>query len=147
MSNALALGRFGHHPNPADDFCVEVEEIIAIHKDRELRFPNPDDASLDERVRRAMDFTVGGNEHAVHAKQLLREVARKMEEAEQAVIDIVRNAMRDAWNEICADTGCRPSDLERRGNKTYFTPHHWAALTGAYVARALRTQGIQKAER
>lgn len=46
MSDTQTLGRFGHHPDPAIDFCVEVEEIEAIWTDRHLQFPNPDDATL-----------------------------------------------------------------------------------------------------
>lgn len=61
------------------------------------------------------------------------------------VTEIVREAMRDAWNDICADSGHRPSDLSRAGNKTYFEPRTWATLTGNMVAVALREHGFQKA--
>jgi hypothetical protein len=68
------LGRFGHHPDPANDFCVEVEEIQSIAEDRKIGFANPDDASLEGRIFRAMQFNVGGDEIAVKAKALLREI-------------------------------------------------------------------------
>jgi hypothetical protein len=68
------LGRFGHHPDPANDFCVEVEEIQSIAEDRKIGFANPDDASLEGRIFRAMQFNVGGDEGAVSAKALLREI-------------------------------------------------------------------------
>jgi hypothetical protein len=68
------LGRFGHHPDPANDICVEVEEIQSIAEDRKIGFANPDDASLEGRIFRAMQFNVGGDEIAVKAKALLREI-------------------------------------------------------------------------
>ena len=68
------LGRFGHHPDPAIDFCVEVEEIQAIAEDRKIGFANPDNFKLEDRIFRAMQFNVGGDENAVSAKALLREI-------------------------------------------------------------------------
>jgi hypothetical protein len=69
-----ALGRFSHHPDPAIDFCIEVEEIAAIAWDRKHGIANPDDASLSDRIFRAMQFRVGGDEGALRAKAQLREV-------------------------------------------------------------------------
>lgn len=60
------------------------------------------------------------------------------------IVEIVSNAMRDAWNDICADSGHRPRDLYRRGNKTFFEPSTWADLTGQMVATALVKAGFQK---
>lgn len=67
-------GRFGHHPDPAIDYCVEVEEIEAIWTDRCNKFANPDDASLESRVQRAMMFKVGGDLHAINAKDRVRNI-------------------------------------------------------------------------
>jgi hypothetical protein len=69
-----SLARFGHHPDPAIDFCVEVEEIQSIVHDRSIGFGNPDDATLGDRIFRAMQFNVGGDEGAVRAKALLRQI-------------------------------------------------------------------------
>lgn len=66
------LGRFGHHPNPAIDFCVEVEELMAVGTDRKLGVANPEDSTLERRVARAMVFRVGGDPSAVDAKVELR---------------------------------------------------------------------------
>lgn len=39
----------------------------------------------------------------------------------------VDEAMQDAWNDICSDTGCHPLDLEHgRGKHLTFKPNHWA---------------------
>lgn len=39
----------------------------------------------------------------------------------------IDEAMRDAWNEICADTGFHPLDIKRtKGQPISFTPGHWA---------------------
>lgn len=70
------LGRFEHHPDPAIDFCVEVEEIQSIAHDRSIGFANPDDSALEDRIFRAMQFNVGGDANAVNAKALLREIER-----------------------------------------------------------------------
>ena len=72
------LARFDHHPDPAIDFCVEVEELQSIAWDRAHGLSNPDDAELEERVAFAMQFRVGGDEGAVNAKGLLRSISRSI---------------------------------------------------------------------
>lgn len=70
------LGRFGHHPDPAIDFCVEVEEIQAMACNRKIGFdPEP---TLDRRIDQAMQFRVGGDPIAVAAKGMLRDVEREI---------------------------------------------------------------------
>ena len=75
-------------------------------------------------------------DHAKSRKLTLR--SKPSTTPDDVIVTIVREAMRDAWNDICADSGHRPRDLERRGNKTYFEPSTWAALTGEMVAARLR---------
>lgn len=39
----------------------------------------------------------------------------------------VDEAMQDAWNDICTDTGCHPLDVEHgKGKHLTFRPNHWA---------------------
>jgi hypothetical protein len=68
------LGRFGHHPDPAIDFCVEVEAIESEHLNIQIGFTNgtPTADELRRRVDRAMSFRVGGDLNAIEAKRLLR---------------------------------------------------------------------------
>lgn len=73
MTTELKLGRFGHHPDPAIDFCVEVEEIQSIYTDQTLGLRD-DHAILDARIARAMQFRVGGTVDASVAKAILREI-------------------------------------------------------------------------
>jgi hypothetical protein len=61
---------FGHHPEPATDFCVEVEAIEAEITDRAAGLPVTMD--LGARIERAMQFKVGGSAAAVVAKADLR---------------------------------------------------------------------------
>lgn len=68
------LGRFGHHPDPAIDFCVEVEELMGIATDRRLGVANLDDDTLESRVDLAMQFRVGGDRGAIDAKGELRAI-------------------------------------------------------------------------
>jgi len=68
------VAKFGHHPDPATDFCVEVEALLGEIENRRIGFENgtPNQAELDQRIERAMSFRVGGDPHAVMAKQQLR---------------------------------------------------------------------------
>lgn len=71
------LGQFGHHPNPAIDFCVEVEELQGITFNIGIGFDQLTRQVIN-RFCDALDFRVGGDEHAVNAKRLLWECADKL---------------------------------------------------------------------
>jgi hypothetical protein len=77
-SRASDLARFGHHPDPAIDFCVEVEELESIAEKARLGLAGfgheEDRAGFDARVEKALDFRVGGDEQAVAAKGVLRQL-------------------------------------------------------------------------
>lgn len=46
----------------------------------------------------------------------------------------VATAMREAWDDICSDTGCHPVDIEHLGGtKLQFNPNHWARFTAMYL--------------
>lgn len=90
-------GMFGHHPDPAIDFCVEVEEIEAIWIDRCNKFANPDDPSLESRVRRAMMFKVGGDIHAINAKDRVRKIDADLGEEEITRIVRMQAAASDLY--------------------------------------------------
>lgn len=61
---------FGHHPEPAVDFCPEVDAIEQEIIDRKAGLPPTMD--LGARIERAMQFKVGGDSKAVAAKRDLR---------------------------------------------------------------------------
>ena len=68
--------RFDHHPDPAIDFCIEVEEIIAMAYNRHIGFdPEP---TLDARIERAMSFRVGGDLGCINAKATLRQIEHEV---------------------------------------------------------------------
>lgn len=51
----------------------------------------------------------------------------------------VAEAMQDAWNDICTDTGCHPVDIEQggkagKGVELTFQPRHWARFTAARLS-------------
>lgn len=71
-----AVGRFGHHPDPAIDFEVEVEELTAIVTDVKLGLRPKDE--IEPRLSQAMLFRVGGVPSAVAAKDKLREVEHNL---------------------------------------------------------------------
>lgn len=72
------LGRFGHHPDPAMDFCVEVEILEGLVHDVECRIEPL--SSVKQRVERAMTFTVGGDLNAISAKSILRHLEKRLKE-------------------------------------------------------------------
>ena len=72
-----ALGRFNHHPDPAIDFCIEVEELQAISIDIALGLASKfERQSFGDRLFNAMSFRVGGDEGAIAAKAMLRELEK-----------------------------------------------------------------------
>ncbi len=55
--------KFDHHPDPAIDFCVEVEELQGMAYNRSVGFdPEPD---LDRRLEKALTFRVAAEEAAI----------------------------------------------------------------------------------
>ncbi|NII53540.1 hypothetical protein [Luteibacter sp. SG786] len=89
------LGRFGHHPDPAMDFCVEAECLIGELYNARVGFEkgSPSREDLDRRVSAALSFVVGGDTFAVRAKQQLR-AALAQPKPEQAVGDGVAKPWR-----------------------------------------------------
>jgi hypothetical protein len=80
MSEQLA--RFGHHPDPADDYCVEVECLLGMECNRQVGFdPEPD---LERRVTRALDFKAGGSPYALVAREQLLLLAERLEDQRAA---------------------------------------------------------------
>lgn len=71
-----ALGRFGHHPDPAIDFEYEVECCENDAYDLRSSTHYSDRRKLLVRIDRAMSFRVGGDESCISAKQSLRELER-----------------------------------------------------------------------
>ena len=47
----------------------------------------------------------------------------------------VAEAMRDAWNTICSDTGCHPLDIKHQGKELFFEPGHWVDLIALFLGR------------
>lgn len=73
--DVIALGRFDHHPDPATDFCVEVEAIEGELRNLQLGLDHaPKPADLLRRINLALEFKTGGDEGAVKAKGALREI-------------------------------------------------------------------------
>lgn len=71
----VALIEFGHHADPAIDFCLEVERIEAEIRDQ-VAGAAPQ-FNVSARIQRAMEFRVGGDPRAVKAKASLRRLESK----------------------------------------------------------------------
>lgn len=63
---------FGNHPDPAIDFCIEVDGIEGLAAD--YRAGLEARQSVEDRIFKAMQFRVGGDEKAVAAKAHLRKI-------------------------------------------------------------------------
>jgi len=81
MTEVVPLGRYGHNPDPAIDFLVEIEEIEAIAESARLGLcgfgHEKDRETLDNRIWSALEFRVGGDEACVVAKEAARKLARE----------------------------------------------------------------------
>lgn len=66
----MELGRFGHHPDPAVDFEVEVDVLEGAVADWKAGLEERSD--VERRIFMAMMFRVGGVDRAVIAKNKLR---------------------------------------------------------------------------
>lgn len=73
------LSRFGHHPDPAIDYCAEVDVIEGLVAD--VRAGLESRKAVEDRIFRASMFKVGGDERAVMAR-------RKLLAAENAVTQL-----------------------------------------------------------
>lgn len=78
MQTTEKLGRFDHHPNPAIDFCTEVDAIegMLCELGNGVR---TDRAEVNRRIDLAMTFRVGGDEGAVAAMGKLRLIAATLD--------------------------------------------------------------------
>ncbi|NEI60969.1 hypothetical protein [Rhizobium leguminosarum] len=100
------LGRFGHHPDPAIDFEVEVETIQGSLYDVTHGVDHSTTiGEIRNRIAKAMEFSVGGDAGAVAAKQMLRGL--EMEAAKHAPSPPQRAPVTDEefeqWAKLRAD--------------------------------------------
>lgn len=82
MNTIERLGRFNHHPDPAIDFCIEVESLQGRLRSARLGIAKPGEAPeciscIKADIQRALEFTTGGDPNAIDAKWLLRELERE----------------------------------------------------------------------
>lgn len=71
-----SMGRFNHHPDPAIDFCIEVEVIEGMAYDYSVGLAER--GPLADRIFTAMQFRVGGDPCAVEAKATLRQIEQRI---------------------------------------------------------------------
>lgn len=58
----------------------------------------------------------------------------------EAIIEAVKDAMTDAWADICSDTGCWPADLKRVGKspvRLEYRPAIWTESTAEMAANRI----------
>lgn len=67
------VSRFGHHADPVQDYCIEVDAIVAL-----CAASGPITLELLDRCAKALDFRVGGDRVAMVAKETLRGATDKL---------------------------------------------------------------------
>jgi hypothetical protein len=98
------LGRFGLHPDPAIDFCTEVDALEGVFYDVEHSVFSEEDLpyrmeEMEFRLNRAIEFNVGGDKNSVRAKEKLRVLYERynifFNEKMQAKFDKFKQAVED----------------------------------------------------
>lgn len=115
MSTIEKLGRFGHHPDPAIDFCVEVEVIEGEAANISVGFTNgtPSVGDLLKRAERALEFRVGGDLNCIDAKQTLRRVVDGLSPARSDNFPNSFQSRVHPWMLACFGSEIASDKLER----------------------------------
>ena len=72
----MKLQRFGHHPEPSGDFCIEVEALEGLIYNFNVGIEN-NKLLITERIKKALQFRTGGCLLACQAKTILRKLEQK----------------------------------------------------------------------
>lgn len=132
----LKVGRFGHHPEPAIDFCIEVEALEGHLFDAKHGIGKPGheprrvDDDFRRRVSDAMYFIVGGDQIAITAKATLRSIYTQVQD----------EAGSPAIKAIAAE---RARQIEKEG----WSPEHDDNHSRGELARAAACYALQAAQR
>lgn len=108
--NTEILGRFGHHPDPAIDYAIEVDVIEGLVEDCKAGLEKRE--AVEERIARAMQFRVGGTVLGISAKQALRDAEAKLKTSCcQRMAEALKKKSVEAMNQGfavvgCCDSGC-----------------------------------------
>jgi hypothetical protein len=121
-------------PNGLTFMAVQIAEAI---DDAAREQCESNDAEI-ERMGEELDaYLMDGSSAADRIASLSAENER-LRKALEAAPSVVKSAMETAWNEICADTGCHPLDIEHgKGKHLIFVPRHWAQAAGDTTREAL----------
>lgn len=101
----VKVGRFGHHPEPAVDFCIEVEALEGHLFDARhgIGKPGHEPRKIDDdflrRVSKAMEFIVGGDQIAIAAKATLRALSAQVQDVAGLSVWEGWDKSRDFWSE------------------------------------------------
>ncbi len=141
-AKAAGLGKFGHHPDPAIDFEIEVESLHARLIDAKggISKPGTDPETVVaalEDIERAMTFRVGGDPSAVRAKQMIRDLEA---DAKQAVQPAAPEGQQEAvaWQHIPNCGVDRESKMVHVTGKVFCDPCI-APLVAALNAASIET--------
>ena len=90
----------------------------------------------------AVRLTAGATDPVANFRQRLRQGAEAPAEVQQGVAGekieaIIKEQMREWWDDICSDTGCHPLDFERRGKTLWYDARHWTEAVAKYSAQAI----------
>lgn len=153
LDEPLRVGRFGHHPEPAIDFCIEVEALEGHLFDAKhgIGKPGHEPRGVDDDFRRrvsdAMDFIVGGDRIAIAAKATLRSISAQVQDLADSpaikaiVAERARQIEKEGWSPehddehtdgslaLAAGSYCesaaRPKILARKSAGAFAIPKLW----------------------
>jgi hypothetical protein len=74
------IAKFGHHPDPDIDYCIEADYIIGEWYSLKAShaYETPLRAVVEGRIAEALKVNVVGTQHALGAKTILRKIAEEM---------------------------------------------------------------------
>lgn len=134
----VKTSRFGHHPEPAIDFCIEVEALEGHLFDAKHGIGKPGheprkvDDDFRRRVSNAMDFIVGGDQIAIAAKATLRALSAQVQEVAEEV--------KEAATEVISAHECGMLRQTSWWQNAAFLLAQYVMKTGDYAAPAAKLE-------
>lgn len=84
-----------------------------------------------------LEYAADEIERLQQSPSLHREPIEADREAAERIAAIIKEQMREWWDDICSDTGCHPLDFERRGKALWYDARHWTEAVAKYSAEAI----------
>jgi hypothetical protein len=123
---------------PVAQYIGTLKDALRAARDELIKHDSEYHHFTDPFVKRLV-FDAILSEPALTEPQTVPEGSLLAEFFSHSAID---EAMQDAWNDICSDTGCHPLDIEHgKGRHLTFRANHWAnQVAKRLFVRAVKVQ-------